>query len=81
MTEPRFKVGDRVYIPKDKPVTDDPREVPGTVIEIYPSTPGARSVGPEERIGWSTGTAYLIDFGLSHGRRRIEQHLLEPEPN
>lgn len=84
MTKPRFKVGDRVYIPNDKLVVDFSRfrGRKGTVIEVYPGIgPGAQSVGPNERLEWSSSHGYLIDFGTSIGKQRIEEELLEPDSN
>lgn len=82
MTRSRFKAGDAVHIPRDSPLTDEYRGAKGEVIEVYPATgPGAQSLGPNERLGWSTFPEYLIDFGPPLGRQRIEEHLLEPESN
>lgn len=82
MTTPRFKVGERVCIPADKPVTDAFRRAKGTVIEVYPGTgPGTQFVGERERVQWSTRTEYLVDFGAAIGRQRIGEGLLESESN
>lgn len=82
MTEPRFKVGDKVYIPADRGVTDEYRGAKGTVIEVDPGTgPGAQFVGPNERLEWSSEPLYLIDFGPPIGRQRIHKALLEPDSN
>ena len=82
MTKPKFKVGERVYIPKDAPVTDVFLGAKGEVVEVHSGTgPGMQLIEPKERPAWSTPTAYTVDFGPTFGKRRITEGLLEPESN
>ena len=82
MRETMFEVGDKVHIPVDMPVTEKYQGAQGTVIEVYPGTgPGARFVGQNERLEWSTGPDYLIDFGLPIGTQRIDQAILKADPD
>lgn len=79
MTDPRFKVGDRVYIPKGKPPGEAPQEVQGVVLEVYPGMgPGAQFVGPGDRTEWSSSPQYLVDFGTAFGSHHILEVMLEP---
>lgn len=80
MTEPEFKVGDKVHIPASRPVVESLRGAKGTVVEVYPGTgPGTRFVGPGGRLEWSTRADYLVAFGSPIGTRRIDEAPLEPE--
>ena len=79
-TKPRFKIGDRVYVPHELPVIDALRGAHGVIFDVYPDTdPGAEFVGPKDKLGWSTSSHYLVDFGSPVGRTRVDEAMLEPE--
>ena len=82
MTQPRFKVGDHVYVAMDELVVEGLQGEKGEIVEVRLGRgPDAQYPGPDEGLDWSRPTLYTVDFGAPIGKIPIAEEVLMPASN
>ena len=79
MTQPRFKVGDQVYVAMDELVVEGLQGEKGEIVDVRLGRgPEARFPGQNEGLDWSRPTLYTVDFGSPIGKVPIAEQVLMP---
>ncbi len=82
MTQPRFKVGDQVYVATDELVVEDLRGAKGEIVGVRPGRgQDARFPRANDGLDWSRPTLYTVDFGAPIGEAPIAEEILRPALN